>query len=224
MKTLSYIGAAATGCILCWHMSRPRSQPKPITWTCHCHRVQAHVQFRSDHIPSAECHCNDCIGFGNWTIEELKSPVNVLSNNGGPYMVQVFKDEFTFTKGAELIKRVKLTDKSFIQRMYTTCCHTSVGLVPTWQPYPMLVLYRENFQDIEFGTVWWRLYTERILSPELYERGEGRAIQSAQLAISFIAFTLVRVLYGCVSGRNKPDPLSQVPQDIEIIQVSSKDK
>ena len=195
-------------------IQRKSPVPRTTTWSCTCGNVEAHVCVSTRNIPSAECYCGDCSAFANYMITVKKSPVNVLNDKGGVFMVQLFKDEFAFTKGKSNVRRAKLNEKTFVERLYVSCCNTPLGLVPNLDCYPMLVCYLDNFADKSlFGPAWWRLNCRNVA----VKSWKDSAIVDDNMSISFCLFTLGRFLYGLALRRGHPNPLEGTDKSITYV-------
>jgi hypothetical protein len=186
-------------------ISRKSESCRESQWGCACGEVQGIARVFTKNVPSAECHCGDCINFSRWMSVEKKSRRNVLNDTNGVSMIQLFHDEFHLTKGQDLITAVKLRPDSLLMRYYTSCCCTPVGLSPIIPCYPMVVLYRENFFSDIFGPVWWRVNLKDQIR-QIQQSHPSSSIDSSGLSLSFVFFTFGRFVYGVLFGRGSSFP------------------
>jgi hypothetical protein len=210
-------GAIVAGTLIVSKILRKSMEARECEMRCHCGKITAKVSVRTKNVPSAECHCGDCTGFAAW-MNERGSKVNMLSHNGGCKMIQLFKDELKVTNGADLICRANMVKGTHVDRLFSKCCNTPIGLTAKMSSYPMIIMYRDNFfgSDI-FGPTWWRLF---------YKDGKKKisdaATTSTGLSASFLLFLVGRLLFGVATGRGQPDILLEICQDEAII-VNNKD-
>jgi hypothetical protein len=78
-------------------------------------------------IAAAICYCNDCQAGGRM-IEALPNAPEVLNDDGGTDYILYRKDRARVTKGAELLKPLKLKVGSGTNRVIATCCNSLVML------------------------------------------------------------------------------------------------
>lgn len=207
-----FFGSVVAGTLIASKILRKALAPQICDMRCYCGKVAAKVTVVTKNVPSAECHCKDCVDFAVW-MREGGSKIDVLSHNGGCCMVQLFKDELNITEGAKLICRAKMKEGTHVHRLFTKCCKTPIGLTATLSCYPMIVLYRDNFYGPDiFGPTWWRLH---------FQDGEKKikdfAICSTGLSSSFLAFLIGRLLFGLIACRGQPDIMKTICEDDAII-------
>lgn len=70
------------------------------------------------------CYCDDCQAFAR----HLKAP-DALNDRGGTEIIQVPPSNLTFTRGAEHLACLRLTDTGML-RWYSACCNTPIGNTP----------------------------------------------------------------------------------------------
>lgn len=70
------------------------------------------------------CYCNDCQAFAR----HLKA-LDALNDRGGTEIIQVPPSNLTFTRGAEHLACLRLTDTGML-RWYSACCNTPIGNTP----------------------------------------------------------------------------------------------
>lgn len=92
---------------------------------CACGRVE--LEATGAPILAAICYCNDCQAGGHM-IEALPGAPKVLNDDGGSDYLLYRKDRARVTKGAELLKPLKLKEASGTNRVIATCCNSAVML------------------------------------------------------------------------------------------------
>lgn len=92
---------------------------------CACGKVE--LEATGAPIATAICYCNACQAGGRM-IEALPNAPKVLNDDGGTDYILYRKDRARVTKGAELLKPLKLRDGSGTNRVIATCCNSAVML------------------------------------------------------------------------------------------------
>lgn len=141
-------------------------------------------------------------------------------------MLQFFKDEVKWTRGAEHIQRVNLRPGTPLLRLYASCCNTPLGLtLGAMKAYPMIVLYRDNIKyssEDRFHPISWRMNVWTM--PNEKRTWDNTCTVSEHLSGGFVYTTLMRFLYGIAAGRQKPDPLDDIPAEVEVVASIEKNK
>lgn len=76
-------------------------------------------------ILGVACYCDDCRE-GSREIEALPGAPRVLDPDGGTAYVLFRKDRVTYAKGADLLTRRKLQERSDTNRVVATCCNSAM--------------------------------------------------------------------------------------------------
>src|SRR5271165_7310316 len=98
--------------------SRP---PTRTMASCACGHVE--IEGVGAPIISLACYCKDCQEAAR-RIGDLPGARPVLDADGGTGYVVYRKDRVTVSKGNDLLKRLKLSDKSPTNRLVAGCCNT----------------------------------------------------------------------------------------------------
>src|SRR5271169_6359149 len=104
-----------------------------MTASCSCGSVE--LEAIGTPITSAVCYCDDCQE-GSRQIEALPNAPPVRDTDGGTAYILYRKDRVKCSRGAELLKRHKIREKSATNRVVAACCNS-----------PMML----NFDDSK----WW---------------------------------------------------------------------
>jgi hypothetical protein len=92
---------------------------------CACGKVE--MEATGAPIATAICYCDDC-QTGGRMIETLPNGPKVLNDDGGTDYILYRKDRARVTKGAQLLKPLKLKEGSGTNRVVATCCNSAVML------------------------------------------------------------------------------------------------
>ncbi len=92
---------------------------------CSCGRVE--YQATGPAILAVVCYCDDCQEGGR-RIEALPNAPPVLGADGGTSCVLYRKDRVRCTRGAELVTKLKLRDKTATNRLVATCCNSALAM------------------------------------------------------------------------------------------------
>ncbi len=92
---------------------------------CACGRVE--IEGSGAPIVSLVCYCKDCQEAAR-RIGDLPGAQPVLDADGGTGYVAYRKDRVKVSKGSELLKRIKLNQKSPTNRLVAGCCNTAMLL------------------------------------------------------------------------------------------------
>lgn len=98
---------------------------KTVIAACACGKVE--IEATGAPILAAICYCGDCQAGGHM-IEALPNAPRVLNDDGGTDYILYRKTRARVTKGAELLKALKLKDGSSTNRVIATCCNAAVML------------------------------------------------------------------------------------------------
>jgi hypothetical protein len=91
---------------------------------CECGLVEGYVA--SPRIAArAVCYCRDCQAFARF----LGPSQRILNSQGGTDIIATIPRHVHFTKGAEQLRCMRLSDKGLL-RWYATCCRTPIGNTP----------------------------------------------------------------------------------------------
>jgi hypothetical protein len=122
---------------------------------CACGSVE--IEVFGDPIACTVCYCDTCQE-GSGQIEALKNAPPILGPDGGTAYVLYRKDRITYSKGTELLKGLKVDEKSPTSRVVATCCNSAMvmrlGEIMHWVP-----MYRARFQS-ETPPLQWRICTK----------------------------------------------------------------
>jgi hypothetical protein len=94
-----------------------------MTATCSCGAVELEAFGRP--VASAVCYCDDCQK-GAAQIEALPGAGAVRDPDGGTAYILYRKDRIACSKGAELLKRHKLSETSITNRVVAACCNSAM--------------------------------------------------------------------------------------------------
>lgn len=110
---------------------------------CACGRVEYIATEPA--ILSVVCYCDDCQEAAR-RIEALPNASPVVDADGGTACVLYRKDRVRCTRGAELVTKLKLHDKTATNRLVATCCNSALAMSfddsKHWMP-----LFRARFLD-----------------------------------------------------------------------------
>ena len=160
------------------------------TARCSCRTVE--IEALGTPITSVVCYCDTCQQ-GSREIEALTNAAPILSRDGGTAYVLFRKDRINYSKGADLLKPLKLDEKSTTSRVVATCCNSAMFMrfddAKHWVP-----VYRARFQD-DLPPVQWRICTKfkpanavlptDIPSSEMYPPGFMWKLLASRLAMLF---------------------------------------
>ncbi|HSX59447.1 MAG TPA: DUF6151 family protein [Tahibacter sp.] len=100
----------------------------------------------------AACYCRDCQAYARF----LGKPELTLDAKGGTDIVATRPDFLTFTRGADQLRCVSLSDKGLL-RWYADCCNTPIGNTPRDAKFPYVGLVHDclagsdSERDAAFG-------------------------------------------------------------------------
>lgn len=95
------------------------------TLACACGKVA--YEAIEPAILSVVCYCDDCQE-GAHRIEALPGAPPLLDADGGTSFVLYRKDRVRCTRGAELVTKLKLRDKTATNRLVATCCNSGLAI------------------------------------------------------------------------------------------------
>jgi hypothetical protein len=90
---------------------------------CTCGNVE--VEAVGAPILSVACYCDDCQK-GSRQIEALPGAGAVLDPDSGTSYTLYRKDRVRYSKGAELLKSLKIREKTDTNRVVATCCNSAM--------------------------------------------------------------------------------------------------
>jgi len=88
---------------------------------CSCGTLKGTLS-RPESVNRCVCYCRDCQAFAHF----LKREADVLDELGGTDILQTLPRYVAFTKGAENLACMRLTEKGLL-RWYARCCNTPIG-------------------------------------------------------------------------------------------------
>jgi hypothetical protein len=95
-------------------------------------------------IVGAVCYCDDCQA-GARRIEALPNAAPVQDADGGTAYLLYRKDRLTCSKGADLLQRLKIKDKSATNRVVASCCNAAM-MLDFDDGKPWISVYRARFE------------------------------------------------------------------------------
>lgn len=143
-------------------------------------------------------------------------------NHGGVQLVQLYKNQFQWIRGAENLRRARLSKCSPLERYFTSCCGTPIGFSSgNMKSFPLFIIYRELLayeNGVAFDPIQWRMNVERMSAEDRKWREEGEnALESDVVPSSFFMTLLGRVCYGMFMGYHKPDPTISAINEVEDV-------
>jgi len=112
-----------------------------LTATCACGGVELKASGKP--VLSSVCYCDDCRK-GADQIEALSNAAAVRDPDSGTAYILYRKDRIACSKGAALLKRYKIREKSVTNRVVASCCNTAM------------------FVNFDKGPFWVSAYTKRF--------------------------------------------------------------
>jgi hypothetical protein len=109
--------------------------------SCSCGKVECAAT--GTPIVTVVCYCDDCQR-GSRQIETLPSGAPVLGADGGTAYVLYRKDRFECAKGRELLRELRLQEKSPTKRVVAACCNSAMYL--DFEKGHWMSVYRARFQ------------------------------------------------------------------------------
>jgi len=119
----------------------PKQPSLSRTATCHCGQVE--VTATGEPIVTNICYCDDC-QTGARQIEAMPMSHPIRNPDGGVTYMVYRKDRISCSKGAPLLRAIKLTEKSATSRVVASCCNSAMFM---------------NFDD---GRFWVSAYRNRF--------------------------------------------------------------
>jgi hypothetical protein len=101
------------------------SPRNPTTAACACGNVE--LEMTGTPITVVVCYC-DCCQEGGRRIEALPNAPAILDPDGGTPYIMFRKDRVRCSKGAALLKSLKLQEQSVTNRVVATCCNSAMFL------------------------------------------------------------------------------------------------
>ncbi len=103
---------------------------------CECGVVEGYVT--SPQVAArAVCYCRDCQAFARF----LGASERILNSQGGTDIIATVPRHVHFTKGAEQLRCMRLSEKGLL-RWYAACCRTPIGNTPPNPKLPYVGLVR----------------------------------------------------------------------------------
>ena len=159
-------------------------------WRCTCGAVAARVAPVKG--TRCICYCRDCQAF----LAHLGRH-EVADEAGGTDLFQTMPHQVTFTKGAENLAALRLSDKGPL-RWYTTCCNTPVANTGASRTLPLASMPVAFFEDAApIGPVVARVNRKGAKGHVAGEAGSVRRL---------IAAFLGRAALTLVTGRYRSTP------------------
>jgi len=121
--------------------SRYKTAKNGMSAACVCGTVE--IELVGTPIASVACYCDDCQE-GARQIEVLPGAPAILDATGGSAYLVYRKDRVSFSKGAALLKPLKIRATSVTNRVIAACCNSAMLL---------------NFDDSKH---WIDIYRERV--------------------------------------------------------------
>ena len=103
---------------------------------CECGSIEGSVA-SPEVAARAVCYCRDCQAFARF----LGAPERILNSRGGTDIIATVPRHVRFTKGAEQLRCMRLSDKGIL-RWYAACCRTPIGNTPRDPKLPYVGLVR----------------------------------------------------------------------------------
>jgi hypothetical protein len=97
----------------------------PLIASCACGSVKFDAAGKP--ILSAVCYCDDCQEGGR-QIDALPNAARVQEPDGGTSYLLFRKDRFTCVKGGDLLKDLRIREKSNTRRVLASCCNSGMFL------------------------------------------------------------------------------------------------
>jgi hypothetical protein len=108
---------------------------------CSCGKVECEAT--GTPLVAVVCYCDDCQR-GSRQIEMLPNAAPVLGADGGTAYVLYRKDRFECAKGRELLRDLRLEEKSPTRRVVAACCNSAMYL--DFEKGHWVSAYRARFQ------------------------------------------------------------------------------
>jgi hypothetical protein len=122
---------------------------------CACGSVE--IEAIGAPIACTVCYCDTCQE-GSRQIEALKDAPKILDPDGGTAYVLYRKDRVRHSKGAELLKGLKIDEKTTTRRVIATCCNSAMEMRLA-DPMHWVPMYRTRFQG-DIPPLQWRICTK----------------------------------------------------------------
>jgi hypothetical protein len=88
------------------------------------------------------CYCDDCQE-GSRLVEALPNAPSIRDTDGGTPYLLYRKDRFKCSRGAELLQRLRIREKSPTKRIIASCCNSAIYL--DFEKGHWLSIYRARF-------------------------------------------------------------------------------
>jgi hypothetical protein len=138
-------------------MNKKLSGPSCGTRSIRCACGSVEIEVTGAPIACTVCYCDTCQE-GSRQIDALENAPPILDPDGGTAYVLFRKDRIRYSKGTELLKGLKVDEKSPTNRVVATCCNSAMvmrlGDALHWVP-----VYRARFQS-DMPPLQWRICTK----------------------------------------------------------------
>jgi hypothetical protein len=168
---------------------------------CSCGAVEG-VLASPQRAARAICYCRDCQAYARF----LGKPERTLDALGGTDILATRPDFVRFTRGADQLRCVSLSEKGLL-RWYAACCRTPIGNTPRDAKFPYVGLVHDclaasaSERDAVFGPA----------RTVLNVGSASGAVKPARLALVFGIFRIMRnVLSARLGGKYRDNPFFDV--------------
>jgi hypothetical protein len=110
--------------------------------SCSCGKVECEAV--GSPIVAVACYCDDCQQ-GSRQIEVLPHAPPVRDEDGGTPYLLYRKDRFKCSKGSELLRDLRIREKSPTRRVVASCCNSAMYL--DFEKGHWLSIYRARFAE-----------------------------------------------------------------------------
>jgi len=146
------------------------------------------------------CHCDDCQAFARY----LEQQDDILDENGGTDLFQIYPCQFKVTKGADILRCLRLRPKGLL-RWYTDCCKTPVANSISAK-IPFVGVFH-GFMDDE-GSRDQNLGPVRCRVQGKYALGDGSEADIHPKYPPGLSLRIARKMFiGKLSGKSRPNTL-----------------
>jgi hypothetical protein len=184
---------------------------------CRCGSLEG-VLAAPQRAARAVCYCRDCQAYARF----LGNSERTLDALGGTDIVATRPDFVQFTRGAEQLRCVSLSEKGLL-RWYAQCCRTPIGNTPRDPKFPYVGLVHDCLagsdaeRDAAFGPA------KTVLN---VGSASGK-VEPARLALFFGILRILRnVLSAKLGGKYRSNPFFRVDAGVPVVepQVLSADE
>lgn len=151
-----------------------------------------------------------------------------LTTVEGVECVQLYKKEFTWKSGSDLVVRGRMKKGSPVVRFSTSCCHTPIGFsMDSMESFPFVIVYRNLLTFVNGKTFLprgWRLNTENVPKDKRHWQDVSSTVVCETVPLSFFARLMSRMAYGLLMRMQKPDPLACVNPNVTLFTEKEDEK